>query len=129
MTRNAINGFTLVELMIVVAVVGILAAFALPSYMKEVERSRETEGQALITRILQNQERYYTENLTYTDQLTDLGYDTDTDIESEEGHYKASASVCVAPAPVTLDSCVLITGTSTTGGETLTINSMGNKSW
>jgi len=121
------QGFTLMELMIAVVIVGILAAFALPSYFEQVERSRQTEGQALLARILQGQERYFTENLTYTSTLTDLGYNSDTNIESEEGYYKVSAGVCDAPStPNVITGCVKVSGTSTTGGKDLFMDSLGN---
>lgn len=129
MTPKPMRGFTLMELLIAVAIVGILAGFALPSYLSQVESSKETEGQALITRILQNQERFYTENMTYTDKLKELGYSKDKNIKSEEGHYKATAKTCKNPAPTSIESCVRIIGNSTTGGKRLIIDSLGNKNW
>jgi type IV pilus assembly protein PilE len=59
------NGFTLIELMIVVAVVGILAAIAYPSYRDQIERSRRADAQAVLMQAAQYMERIYTENGCY----------------------------------------------------------------
>jgi len=47
------KGFSLIELMIVVAIVAIIVSFALPSYFDSVERSRRAEGKALQMHLLQ----------------------------------------------------------------------------
>ena len=52
------NGFTLIELMIVVAVVGILAAVAYPSYMNQVRKSRRSDAIAALAEVQQAQERW-----------------------------------------------------------------------
>ena len=54
-------GFTLIELMITVAIVGILAAIAYPSYHQYVLKGRRAEGRAALMALLQQQERYYTQ--------------------------------------------------------------------
>lgn len=53
-------GFTLIELVIVVAIVGILAAIAYPSYQEHVLKTRRSEGRALILNMAQSLERCYT---------------------------------------------------------------------
>lgn len=73
--RGATKGFTLIELMIVVAVVGILAAIAYPSYMNYVRKSHRAEVAQLLVEAAQNLERYYSRAGKYTDDSTVLpGY-------------------------------------------------------
>ncbi|GAI02651.1 unnamed protein product, partial [marine sediment metagenome] len=57
MRSSAKKGFTLIELMIVVAVIAILAAIAYPSYTRYVYRARRADGQDLLMRIAAAQER------------------------------------------------------------------------
>lgn len=62
---GASAGFTLIELMIAVAVIGILAAIAYPSYQQYVLRANRVDAQALLTETAQFMERYFTTNGTY----------------------------------------------------------------
>lgn len=59
------TGFTLIEVMIVVAIIGILAAIAYPSYDEYVKRGNRTEGQALLSDASARQERYFAQNNAY----------------------------------------------------------------
>ena len=65
MIRSAGAGFTLIELMIVVAVVAILAAIAVPSYQEQVRKSRRAQAKADIVEYVQMAERFFTVNNTY----------------------------------------------------------------
>ena len=64
-TTGKNHGFTLIELMITVAIVGILAAIAYPSYIEHVRSTRRTEAQAALLELGQFMERYYTTTGTY----------------------------------------------------------------
>ncbi|MGH8078599.1 MAG: type IV pilin protein [Lysobacter sp.] len=66
-TPRGVEGFTLIELMIVVAVLGILAAIAYGSYQNNVINSRRAAAAACLMESAQFMERYYTTNLKYTD--------------------------------------------------------------
>lgn len=64
-SRRLQAGFTLIELMVVVAVVAILAAIAFPSYQEQVRKSRRGQAKADLVEYAQLAERYHTVNNTY----------------------------------------------------------------
>lgn len=70
-TRNL--GFTLAEVMIVVVIIGILAAIAMPSYSEYVKRGKRTEGQALLVEAAARQERFFAQNNGYITSTVDAG--------------------------------------------------------
>jgi type IV pilus assembly protein PilE len=59
------NGFTLIEMLIVLAMVGVLAAIAFPSYQEQVRKSRRTAVKGQLQEVQQNMERWYTLRNTY----------------------------------------------------------------
>ena len=73
MRHRATKGFTLIELMITVAIVGILAAIAYPSYLDQVRQSRRADAQSALLQAANRQERYFTTQYTYADTLDKLG--------------------------------------------------------
>lgn len=66
------KGFTLIEVMIVVAIIGILAAIAYPSYDEYVKRGNRTEGQAFLSDVAARQERYFSQNNVYVTKDSDI---------------------------------------------------------
>jgi type IV pilus assembly protein PilE len=69
MQRTRITGFTLIELMITVVIVGILASVAWPSYQSYLQRSRRADAQSLMLAIANKQQQYLLDARQYTDVL------------------------------------------------------------
>ena len=117
MKRASSRGFTLVELMIVVAIVGILAAVAYPSYQDSVRKSRRADGKTALLQSVQLAERRFTQTNSY------MGAPVKS--PSDEGHYTLAFTVLTATT---------FTITATPGGAqatdpcgNLTINELGVK--
>ncbi len=89
-----LRGFTLIELMIVVAVVGVLAAIAYPAYTDSVLKGRRAQARAALAELLQQQERYMTQNNCY------LGFSNN------------SSGVASASAPSPASACGGVTASS-----------------
>lgn len=91
-------GFTLIEIMIVVAIVGILAAIAYPSYDEYVKRGNRSEGQALLHEAAARQERYFAQNNAYITDQDDIAnlalpHTEDTTVTSSTGKYTLTVSL------------------------------------
>jgi type IV pilus assembly protein PilE len=71
------KGFTLIELMITIAIIGILAAIAYPSYTIYVAESARAEAHTSLLRASNLQEQYYLDNRGYTENMVDLGFGAD----------------------------------------------------
>ena len=82
------NGFTLIELMIVVAIIGVLGAISYPSYSEYMKKARRTDAKDALSIIVDRQERYYLKHGTYSDSLLDLEMTSLT----ENGYYKLSVA-------------------------------------
>jgi len=73
-THKTRHGFTLIELMIAVAIVGILAAIAIPSYTSYVQKARRTSAKTALLDLASREAKYYSTNNAYTNSMTNLGY-------------------------------------------------------
>jgi len=78
---------TLVELIVAVAIVAVLGAFALPNYFEYQQRARRVDAKMALQKIANNQERFYASNFSYTSDLSRLGF---SDNRTENGYYVVS---------------------------------------
>ncbi|KUM39889.1 type IV pilin protein [Pseudomonas sp. EpS/L25] len=97
---SSTRGFTLIEVMITVAIVGILAAIAYPSYQSYILRSHRSEGMALLSEAAARMERYYAQNSTYATATPNrLGLTSTanaTTVDSANGYYSLSLTTLTA---------------------------------
>lgn len=93
-------GFTLIELMIVVAIIAIIAVIAIPSYQAHTMKARRSDGQAFLLNIQSRMERYMYDNDTYPASLADLSGFTTATVTSPEKYYEVSMK--------TVDGCPVI---------------------
>jgi len=85
-------GFTLIEVMIVVAIVGILATIAYPSYVDHVTRSNRAEALRELTHIANLQEQFFVDTRNYTGDLSQLGLGSGTTFTTESQNYVIAVS-------------------------------------
>lgn len=90
--RRRAKGFSLIEIMIVVAVIAIIAAIALPSYNNSVLKSKRGMGKAELMEVLSMQEQYFINNKAYATDLTSLGYATNPYFINDQGSEVADAN-------------------------------------
>ncbi|PCJ30674.1 MAG: pilus assembly protein [Moraxellaceae bacterium] len=91
MSANKYHGFTLIELMIVVAIIAILAALAMPAYQDYVMRARRSDGLTELLALQLAQEKWRANNSAYSTGITsDLGF---SDTTSPDGYYAMSVTV------------------------------------
>ena len=84
--QNQSNGFTLIELMITVAIIGILASIAYPSYTDFVLRSNRSEAQRELLRYANLQEQVFVDTRAYAADMKGLGKSTET-IKTDSKNY------------------------------------------
>jgi type IV pilus assembly protein PilE len=101
------HGFTLVELLVTVAIVSVLATLAVPIYTMQVNKVRRAEAQALLLEVASREEQFYLDNKTYTTDMTDLGYTSDP-VSSDNGFYRIDVA---AGATGSIESSFLATAT------------------
>lgn len=103
------RGFTLMEMMIVVVVVGILAGVALPAYQESLRKGRRTDAKEALMEVANREEQYMLDNSTYVQDMKLLGYAKDP-MESDDKHYTIDR-VVDASCGLTTTTCYVLKAT------------------
>jgi type IV pilus assembly protein PilE len=146
MRHIRLHGFTLIELMIVVVIIGILATIAYPSYTNFTTQARRSDAQIALTRVAAQQEKFFSDCTTYAGTLVGtrdcatgiLGLAAATPVLSPDRHYEltlvaptASAGACPITSCFTMQANpngAGVTGRQTNDGR-MRITHLGQKSW
>jgi type IV pilus assembly protein PilE len=118
------EGFTLIELMITIVIIGILVGVALPGYQNSVRKSHRSAAQAEMLDIANREQQYLLANRSYTATLSNLGYSVPTEVAAR---YTCTVSVTSTGLPTFTVSCAPTSLQSASGFSTLTLDSTGAK--
>jgi type IV pilus assembly protein PilE len=128
-------GYTLVELMVTIAIATVLGTIAISSYITQVRQSRRTDARTAVLDLASREERYMSTNSAYTTTAGNLGYGTPFPQTVGSGFYTLNVTVTAANAtttPVTPASFVV---TATVNGsqvkdaqcQTFSVDNTGNQ--
>ncbi|MBU2987588.1 type IV pilin protein [Saccharophagus degradans] len=126
--RKVSAGFTLIEAIVVVAIVGIISAFAISTYSGSIEKTRRADGKAAVLRAAAAQEKWYAQNNQYSADMSVLG-----GTNSSEGYYTLAATNALNGVACASRTCFTITATATgaqasdTECGILTVDNIGRK--
>jgi type IV pilus assembly protein PilE len=128
----SVAGFSLIELMVAVAIVGILAAIAYPAYTSQMKKGRRSAAESLLMNIAQRQQQYLLDQRSYAPDVGTLN----VTIPQEVTPYytvaicQSSTPPCTAPAAGSLTYVAVATpivGSAQAGDSILTIDNTGAK--
>ena len=120
--KSKSKGFTLLELMIVIIIIGVLASLAVPTYIRARQRAYKAEALVVLAGIRQSEYRYYLGNDIYTATLSQLDFDPAQDVTGTQHYGYAASGVSSSAFTITA------TRNSVDGGDgtsTVTINQDG----
>jgi type IV pilus assembly protein PilE len=121
-TRARTRGFTLIELMIVVVIVSILLAIAIPGYSSYMRKSRRSDTEATMMDIAQREQQYLNDQRAYAASTAALQYALPSDVQN---YYTITIAAPGGAPPTFVITATPIAGTPQAGDPVLTLNNTG----
>jgi len=84
-SRNAQRGFSLIELMIVVAIIAVISAFAYPSYDRYVIKTKRSVAQNALLQVADRQQQFFMDNKRFAADITNLGFPANPYVVDDNG--------------------------------------------
>ena len=123
-TGRASRGFTLIELMIAVAVVAILAMIAIPTYTAQMVKGRRSSAEAVLLDIAQRQQQYLLDSRAYAPNVAALGTTIPANVQA---FYTVTTAPGAGLPPTFTATATPLPGTAQAGDAILIIDSTGAK--
>ncbi len=124
MHKNINKGFTLVELMVAVVIIGILASIVVPSYQDYLRKGRRAAAQAVLMDVAQKQQQYLLDARSYAADLSTLNISVPADVTK---YYTITLAVGDGAPPTFTATATPNSGTDQASDPTLTIDNTGKK--
>ena len=118
------RGFTVVELVIAIAIVGILTAIAIPSYQGHLKKGRRADAQQFVSQVAQRQQQYLLDARAFAGDLTELGMAVPTGVSK---FYKVTIDAVAGPPPLFTITAAPVAGTAQDGDGALKIDNNGTR--
>lgn len=118
------KGFSLIELMIVVVLIGIISAIAIPQYSQYVIRGNRAAAQSFMLDASNREKQYMLDARSYTNSMTTLGMTPPVDVSR---NYTVTIAVVAGPPPSYTITAAPVAGSKQEGDGNLTLDDLGNK--
>lgn len=105
--RRAQAGFTLIEVMIVVVIIGVIAGFAFPAYQESGRKAKRTDAKRVMLQIAAQQEQFYAKNMQYARSYANIGFTGTTTYTTEDATYIVTMTALPADTTVPATSYTL----------------------